>query len=111
MWVPHIRRPLHWAALEGCEECCRLLASAGAVIVAQDDYGQTALHLACLRSHFDVALQLLEYGARIGIKDKARALAPWQPGQEGGLGKARALAAGRAFFLLSRSGRAKLQKP
>lgn len=66
------RRPLHWAALEGHEECCRALAGAGAVIIAPDDYGQTALHLACLRSHFEVALLLLEYGARIRAKDRVR---------------------------------------
>jgi ankyrin repeat protein len=55
--------PLLFAAREGCLECVRALAAAGASLDLPDPKGVTALFLAIDNFHFDTARALIEAGA------------------------------------------------
>ena len=65
--------PLHEAAMENSLDVARLLIEKGADIDAEDDYGQTPLHLAAgwntengeTPLHLDVASLLIDLGADI----------------------------------------------
>jgi len=48
-----------------------LLAAAGADLAAQDEDGNTALHLAVIRDNIDSVLALLEAGAPVGAVNTA----------------------------------------
>eukprot|EP00930_Biecheleria_cincta_P055038 TRINITY_DN41407_c0_g1_i1.p1 TRINITY_DN41407_c0_g1~~TRINITY_DN41407_c0_g1_i1.p1 ORF type:complete len:437 (+),score=81.65 TRINITY_DN41407_c0_g1_i1:49-1359(+) len=57
---------LHLAAGNGCPQLCRILLAAApaAIVDARTKHGLTPLHLAAKSGHADVALLLLEAGAR-----------------------------------------------
>src|SRR5437867_7339804 len=55
--------PLMYAARDNALESARLLAEAHADLNAQDPDGTTALVLAIINAHYDLAAMLLEHGA------------------------------------------------
>jgi ankyrin repeat protein len=61
--------PLHFAARDNCVACARVLVSAGAGIDAVDPEGHTALVLALMNGHFDVAGALIEGGIDVNVAD------------------------------------------
>lgn len=77
------RRPLHEAASQGHESCCRALLLSRAAVNAQDRHGVTALHLASKAGHHAVVLELLALNAEPNLLDKQRQ-APLHMAAEGG---------------------------
>jgi ankyrin repeat protein len=69
--------PLLFAAREGCVECAMVLLSSGANpnIVDPDQY--TALIIALINGHFDVAGTLIDAGADLDMQDKVGRTALW----------------------------------
>jgi ankyrin repeat protein len=63
--------PVMFAAREGALDSARVLADAKANLDLQDPEGTTALMLAIMNVHYDVALMLVEKGANPDIYDKA----------------------------------------
>ena len=63
--------PVMFAAREGALEAARILADAKANLDLQDPEGTTALMLAIMNVHYDVALMLIEKGANPNVYDKA----------------------------------------
>jgi ankyrin repeat protein len=63
--------PVMLAAREGALDSARVLADAKANLDVQDPEGTTALMLAIMNVHYDVALMLVEKGARPNVYDKA----------------------------------------
>ena len=63
--------PVMLAAREGALDSARVLADAKANLDLQDPEGTTALMLAIMNVHYDVALMLIEKGANPNIYDKA----------------------------------------
>lgn len=61
---------MHCAATRGHLECVQSLLENGAPIDAQDQAGQTALHLALRRSHLDIALLLVTKGCNFDLADQ-----------------------------------------
>ncbi len=57
--------PLHYAALNGHPETCRLLVSLGADVNARGQLGAAPLHCAARQGHKDTARALIESGADI----------------------------------------------
>ncbi len=62
--------PLLFAARQGCVECARVLIKAGADINATNPNGFSAILLAIINSHYDVAVSLLDLGADQNIADE-----------------------------------------
>ena len=60
-----------FAAREGALEAARVLADAKANLNLQDPEGTTALMLAIMNVHYDVALMLVEKGANPNVYDRA----------------------------------------
>ena len=63
--------PVMFAAREGALDAVRVLADAKANLDLQDPEGTTALMLAIMNVHYDVALMLIEKGANPNVYDKA----------------------------------------
>jgi ankyrin repeat protein len=63
--------PVMFAAREGALDSARVLADAKANLDLQDPEGTTALMLAIMNVHYDVALMLVEKGANPNVYDKA----------------------------------------
>ena len=63
--------PVMLAAREGGLDSARVLADAKANLDLQDPEGTTALMLAIMNVHYDVALMLIEKGAKPNVYDKA----------------------------------------
>lgn len=63
--------PVMFAAREGALDSARVLADAKANLDLQDPEGTTALMLAIMNVHYDVAVLLVEKGANPNIYDKA----------------------------------------
>ena len=63
--------PVMFAAREGALDAARVLAEAKANLNLQDPEGTTALMLAIMNVHYDVALLLIEKGANPNVYDKA----------------------------------------
>ena len=63
--------PIMFAAREGALDSARVLADAKANLDLQDPEGTTALMLAIMNVHYDVALMLIEKGANPNVYDKA----------------------------------------
>ena len=63
--------PVMFAAREGAFEAARVLADANANLDLQDPEGTTALMLAIMNVHYDVAVMLIEKGANPNVVDKA----------------------------------------
>ncbi len=63
--------PVMLAAREGALDSARVLADAKANLDLQDPEGTTALMLAIMNVHYDVALMLVEKGANPNVYDKA----------------------------------------
>ena len=63
--------PVMLAAREGALDSARVLADAKANLDLQDPEGTTALMLAIMNVHYDVALMLIEKGANPNVYDKA----------------------------------------
>jgi len=65
--------PLHFAALNGCPEMCRILLEHDANINAQDKYGEVPLHKVArpnIRHHqLDIMQLLLDQGTDVNIRD------------------------------------------
>ncbi len=61
--------PLLFAAREGCTDCIRPLLEAGAAIDAVTPKNITALLIAIINGHYDVAWQLVQAGADVNIND------------------------------------------
>jgi ankyrin repeat protein len=59
------------AAREGAEAGVRALADAGADLNAADPDGTTALNIAVINAHYDVAALLIEKGASLSLADAA----------------------------------------
>jgi ankyrin repeat protein len=66
------RTPLHRAAELGHDRAVAHLLNAGAQVNLADSQGQTALHLAVARNQGAVARRLMQHGADLTAKDKAR---------------------------------------
>jgi len=62
--------PLLFAARQGCVECARVLAKAGADLNATNPNGFSPILLAIINSHYDVAAFLLDQGADPNIADE-----------------------------------------
>jgi uncharacterized protein len=62
--------PLLFAARQGCVDCARVLLKAGAGINATNPNGFSAILLAIINSHYDVAAFLLDQGADPNIADE-----------------------------------------
>jgi ankyrin repeat protein len=62
--------PLLFAARQGCVDCARVLLKASADINATNPNGFSAILLAIINSHYDVAAFLLEQGADANIADE-----------------------------------------
>src|SRR6185436_822674 len=69
--------PMLFAAREGCVDCVKVLVSSGADpnIVDPDQY--SALVLALINGHFDVAGALIDAGANLDMQDKVGRTALW----------------------------------
>ncbi|PAA55583.1 hypothetical protein BOX15_Mlig032910g2 [Macrostomum lignano] len=79
-------RPIHAAATFNVEEAMQLLLrQKGIKIDVTDDKGQTALHVACRRSHVQIARLLLEFGADVLKQEKDGVSALHQPARNGSL--------------------------
>ena len=63
--------PVMFAAREGAFDAARVLADAKANLNLQDPEGTTALMLAIMNVHYDVAVMLLEKGANPNVTDRA----------------------------------------
>ena len=63
--------PVMFAAREGALDAARILADAKANLDLQDPEGTTALMLAVINVHYDVALMLVEKGANPNVVDRA----------------------------------------
>ena len=61
--------PLMYAARQGAKAAVRALADGGADLNLQSPDGATALHLAIINAHFDLAALLLEKGADPNVPD------------------------------------------
>ncbi|MDT8398193.1 MAG: ankyrin repeat domain-containing protein [Pseudomonadales bacterium] len=61
--------PLLYAARQGCTECVKILAAAGADLNATDPDRVSALNLALINLHFDTAATLIEAGADVNQWD------------------------------------------
>ena len=69
-WMPlGGETPLLFAARQGCVECERVLARAGADINAADPNNITPLVMALINAHYDAAAFLIEQGADPNIAD------------------------------------------
>ncbi len=70
-WLPQgSMTPLLFAARQGCVECIRILADAGAELNAAEPDGITPMISAVINGHYDAAAALLEKGADPNIGDK-----------------------------------------
>jgi ankyrin repeat protein len=69
--------PLLFAAREGCVECTKVLAAAGADLDLVDPDQHTPLILALINGHFDVAGALIDAGANPDMEDKVGRTALW----------------------------------
>ncbi|MGV3590173.1 MAG: ankyrin repeat domain-containing protein [Gammaproteobacteria bacterium] len=61
--------PILYAARQGCIECVKVLAEAGADLNATDPDRTSALNLALINLHFDTAAALIEAGADVNQWD------------------------------------------
>lgn len=64
------RRPLHFAAQEGCAEIASYLIQLSAGINVKDDLGRTPLHLAAVQHNPAMAIKLIDAGASFNALDK-----------------------------------------
>lgn len=62
--------PLLFAARDGCQKCAEVLAGAGADIQVQDPLGVSAVVMAIINGHYDVAGYLLDQGADPNLADE-----------------------------------------
>jgi ankyrin repeat protein len=69
--------PMLFAAREGCLDCVKVLASAGADLNLVDPDQYTSMILALINGHFDVAGLLIDLGADVNAEDKAGRTALW----------------------------------
>lgn len=69
-WLPlGAMTPLMFAAREGCLGCVQILADSKADVNAQDPHGVTAMLMAIINGHYDVAALLADKGADPNIAD------------------------------------------
>lgn len=61
--------PLLYAARQGCTECVKILAAAGADLNATDPDRVSPLNLALINQHFETAVTLIEAGADVNQFD------------------------------------------
>ena len=64
------RTPLHWCALKGNENLCRLFLERNARVNIQDKSGHTPLHWCALKGNENLCRLLLEHNAHVNIPDK-----------------------------------------
>ena len=70
-WLPQgSMTPLLFASRQGCLECARILADAGADLNAADPDGITPVISALINGHFDLAGFLIDKGADPNLADK-----------------------------------------
>lgn len=69
--------PMLFAAREGCVECVKVLASAGADLNIVDPDQYSPLVIALINGHFDVAGALIDAGANLDMQDKVGRTALW----------------------------------
>src|SRR5687768_1127546 len=69
--------PLLLAARENCVACVDVLAAAGADLNIVDPEQHTALILALINGHFDVAGRLIDHGADLDMQDEVGQTALW----------------------------------
>jgi len=69
--------PLLLAARESCVTCIDVLAAAGADLNIVDPEQHTALIVALLNGHFDVAGRLIDHGADLNMQDDVGQTALW----------------------------------
>lgn len=64
------KTPLHWAALCGYLDVCKVLLDADADLNTRDKYGYTPLHEAALYGRLEVCKLLIDAGADVDAKTK-----------------------------------------
>ena len=69
--------PLLLAARENCVKCVDVLAKAGADLNIVDPERHTALIVALINGHFDVAGRLIDHGADLNMQDQVGQTALW----------------------------------
>jgi ankyrin repeat protein len=69
--------PLLFAARQGCLECAKILAEAGADLNLQDPDGVSPCVTAAVNGHYDVAAYLIEKGADVNLADHWGRAALW----------------------------------
>ena len=69
--------PLLLAARESCVTCVDVLAAAGADLNIVDPERHTALIVALINGHFDVAGRLIDHGADLNMQDEVGQTALW----------------------------------
>ena len=62
--------PLQVAILKTCDIIARMLINADVELNTQNDFGATALHIACARGNFEVVQNLLNHNANRDILDR-----------------------------------------
>ncbi|XP_075215894.1 osteoclast-stimulating factor 1-like [Lycorma delicatula] len=63
--------PLYWACLGGHVDCVKeLLAISSLPVNSQNKVGETALHAACSRGHYEVVSLLLQRGSDVTVMNK-----------------------------------------
>ncbi|XP_019646268.1 PREDICTED: serine/threonine-protein phosphatase 6 regulatory ankyrin repeat subunit B-like [Branchiostoma belcheri] len=61
--------PLHGAAIRGSTEVVELLVHHGATVDTRDAFQRTPIMMACLFKHVDTVRRLIEFGARVDLRD------------------------------------------
>src|SRR5262245_18950140 len=69
--------PLLLAAREDCVKCVDVLAAAGADLNIMDPEQHTALIVALINGHYDVAGRLIDHGADLNVQDQVGQTALW----------------------------------
>ncbi|XP_078663400.1 uncharacterized protein LOC144906710 isoform X2 [Branchiostoma floridae x Branchiostoma belcheri] len=61
--------PLHGAAIRGSTKVVELLVHHGATVDTRDAFQRTPIMMACLFKHVDTVRRLIEFGARVDLRD------------------------------------------